>query len=89
MTETLNVRGMMRNRCLSRVIADAGWGELRGQIAYKAQWAQRNHIEVDRWFPSTRRCSACHAVHAGLTLSNRHWRLVISQATSESYVNMS
>ncbi|MCY3730497.1 MAG: transposase, partial [Rhodospirillaceae bacterium] len=38
-TETLNVRGMMRNRCLARAIVDAGWGELRRQIAYKAQWA--------------------------------------------------
>ena len=73
-TETLNVRGMMRNRCLARAIADAGWGELRRQIAYKAQWAQRTHIEVDPWFPSTRRCSACHAVRRDLTLADRHWR---------------
>ena len=72
-TETLNVRGMMRNRCLARAIADAGWGELRRQIAYKAQWAGRAHIEVDPWFPSTRRCSACHAQCEGLTLADRHW----------------
>ena len=45
----------MRNRCLARAIADAGWGELNRQIAYKAQWARRTHIEVDRWFPSARR----------------------------------
>ena len=57
-TETLNVRGMMRNGCLARAIADAGWGELRRQIAYKAQWAQRTHIEVDPWFPSTRSAAA-------------------------------
>ena len=73
-TETLNVRGMMRNRCPARAIADAAWGELLRQNAYKAQWVQRTHIEVDRWFPSTRHCSTCHAVHAGLTLADRHWR---------------
>ena len=73
-TETLNVRGMLRNRCLARAIADAGWGELRSQIAYKAQWAGRTHVGVDRWFPSTKRCSGCHAVHEGLTLAHRHWR---------------
>ena len=73
-TETLNVRGMMRKRCLARAIADAGWGELRRQIACKAQWAGRAHIEVDPWFPSTRRCSACHAVCRDLTLADRHWR---------------
>ena len=38
-TETLNVRGMVRNRRLARAIADAGWGELVRQIAYKAQSA--------------------------------------------------
>ena len=56
-----------------RAIADARWGELRKQIAYKAQWARRTHLEVERRFPSPRRCSACHAVHAGLTLADRHW----------------
>jgi len=76
-TETLNVRGMMRNRCLARAIADAGWGELRRQIAYKAQWAQRTHIEVDPWFPSTKRCSACHAVRRDLTLADFEGRVVL------------
>ncbi|MCY3730559.1 MAG: transposase, partial [Rhodospirillaceae bacterium] len=86
-TETLNVRGMMRNRCLARAIVDAGWGELRRQIAYKAQWAQRTHIEVDPWFPSTRRCSGCHALHAGLTLADRHWRCEACGAEHDRDVN--
>ena len=86
-TETLNVRGMMRNRCLARAIADAGWGELRRQIAYKAQWAQRTHIEVDPWFPSTKRCSACHAVREGLTLADRHWRCEACGAEHDRDVN--
>ena len=86
-TETLNVGGMMRNRCLARAIADAGWGELRRQIAYKAQWAQRTYIEVDPWFPSTKRCSACHAVHAGLTLADCHWRCGNCGAEHDRAVN--
>ena len=86
-TETLNVRGMMRNRCLARTIADAGWGELRRQIAYKAQWARRTHIEVDRWFPSPRRCSACHAHCEGLTLADRHWRCEACGAEHDRDVN--
>ena len=73
-TETLNVRGMVRNRRLARAIADAGWGELVRQIAYKAQWAGRVHVQVDPWFPSTKRCSACHAVRGDLTLKDRRWR---------------
>ena len=73
-TETLNVRGMARNRRLARAIADAGWGELVRQIGYKAEWAGRTHIAVDRWFPSTKRCSGCHATQDGLTLADRQWR---------------
>ena len=73
-TETLNVRGMLRNRRLARAIADAGWGELVRQIAYKAEWAGRVHVRVDPWFPSTKRCSACHAVREDLTLADRRWR---------------
>ena len=66
-TETLNVRGMVRNRRLP------GKALVR-QIASKAQWAQRTHLEVDPWFPSSRCCSACHAVWEDLTLTDRHWR---------------
>jgi len=87
LAETLDVCGMMRNRCLARAIADAGWGELRRRIAYKAQWAQRTHIEVDRWFPSTKRCSGCHAVQEGLTLADRHWRCEACGAEHDRDVN--
>ena len=64
----------------ARAIADAGRGELRRQIACKAPWAQRTHIEVDRWFPSTSRCSACHAHCEVLTLADRQWRCEASGA---------
>ena len=73
-TETLNVRGMLRNRHLARAIADAGWGELVRQIGYKAEWAGRTHVAVSSRFPSTKRCSACRAVREDLTLSDRRWR---------------
>jgi len=86
-TETLNVRGMMRNRCLAPTTADAGWGEPRRQIAYRARWAQRAHLEVDRWFPNTRRCSACHAVREGLRLADRHWRCEACGAEHDRDVN--
>ena len=86
-TETLNVRGMVRNRRLARAIADAGWGELVRQIAYKAEWAGRTHIAVDRWFPSTKRCSACHAVREGLTLADRRWRCEACGAVHDRDLN--
>ncbi len=86
-TETLNVRGMIRNRRLARAIADAGWGELVRQIAYKAEWAGRHHVQVDPWFPSTKRCSGCHAVRKDLTLADRHWRCEACGAEHDRDVN--
>ena len=86
-TETLNVRGMVRNRRLARAIADAGWGELVRQVRYKAEWAGRTHIAVDPWFPSTRRCSACHTIREGLTLADRRWRCERCGAEHDRDVN--
>lgn len=71
--EDLHVMGMLRNPRLARHIADASLGEFRRQLEYKA--AQRGVIVsvVDRWYPSSKTCSACSAINAGLTLSDRRW----------------
>ncbi len=71
--EDLNVKGMLANEKLARHIADAGWGELRRQLAYKAQQRGVTLAVVDRFFPSSKTCSECGAVNAGLTLSDRRW----------------
>ena len=70
------LRGLRRaQRVLSRRRRGSGrWHELVRQIAYKAEWAGRVHVQVDPWFPSTKRCSACHAVREDLTLADRRWR---------------
>jgi len=71
--EDLNVRGMLGNRQLARHIADASFGELRRQLEYKA--AQRGvHLAiVDRFEPTSKKCSACGALHEELKLSDRTW----------------
>ena len=72
--EDLNVRGMVRNRSLARAISDAGWSELVRQLEYKCGWYGRTLVKVDRWFPSTKTCSACGLVRESLDLSVRRWR---------------
>lgn len=72
--EDLNVRGMVRNRSLARAISDAGWSMLVQQLAYKCEWYGRDLIKVDRWFPSSKTCSACGLVRESLDLSVRRWR---------------
>jgi putative transposase len=71
--EDLAVKNMVRNRHLARVISDCGWGEFRRQLEYKCERAGRELIVVDRWYPSSKTCSACGHLLAGLSLSTRHW----------------
>jgi putative transposase len=69
--EDLNVAGMLKNRRLARRIADAGWGTLRRLLEYKTTWRGGWLYVADRWFPSSKTCSACGTVKTKLPLRAR------------------
>jgi putative transposase len=69
--EDLHVAGMLRNRWLARSIADASWARLHRQLAYKTRWYGSRLVVADRWYPSSKTCSACGLVRAHLTLAER------------------
>jgi len=71
--EDLSVRGMMANRHLARSIADMSFYELRRQLEYKAERRGGLVVVADRWFPSSKTCSACGSVQEELPLSVRQW----------------
>ena len=71
--EDLHVRGMLRNHCLAGSISDASWGELKRMLEYKCEWYGRELRVVDRWFPSSKTCSACGHVVEKLPLNIREW----------------
>jgi len=71
--EDLNVSGMVRNRHLARAVSDCGWGEFRRQLAYKCARSGRDLVVIDRWYPSSKTCSACGHLLAGLSLGTRQW----------------
>jgi putative transposase len=73
--EDLAVKGMGQalHRGFRRSVADAGLGEVKRQIVYKAAWQGRVVSVVHRFFPSSKICSACGAIHAGLSLRDRRW----------------
>ncbi|WP_328733864.1 RNA-guided endonuclease InsQ/TnpB family protein [Streptomyces bobili] len=71
--EDLAVRSMVKNGSLARAISDAAWSQLRGMLEYKAQWYGREVIAVDRWFPSSRLCSACGSLQRKMPLQVRTW----------------
>ena len=72
--EDLNVAGMVKNHRLAKAVSDAAFAEFRRQLEYKtARTGARLHI-VDRWYPSSKTCSACGAVKAKLSLNERVYR---------------
>ena len=71
--EDLAVKNMVRNRKLARAISDCGWDEFRRQLGHKCERAGRRLIVINRWYPSSKTCSACGHLLAELSLSTRHW----------------
>lgn len=72
--EDLNVRGMVKNRRLSRAISDAAWSDLRSMLEYKCAWYGRDLVVIDRWFPSSKTCSDCGKLTDSVPLNVRDWR---------------
>jgi putative transposase len=71
--EDLNVRGMMKNRHLARYIADMSFFEFRRQLEYKVAMRGGQVVVADRFFPSSKTCSACGHMLDALPLSVREW----------------
>jgi putative transposase len=71
--EDLSVRNMVRNHSLARAISDASWSEFRRMLESKADWSGRTVVAIDRFYPSSKTCSACGAITARMPLSIRQW----------------
>lgn len=71
--EDLHVKGMMQNHCLAKATGDAGWGMLTGFLEYKAERAGKAFIKCDRWYPSSKACSACGSICDKMPLDIRSW----------------
>ena len=69
--ESLNVRGMMKNRHLSKVIQEQCFYEFIRQMKYKCEWNGIEFVQVDRFYPSSKTCSCCGTYKKDLKLSDR------------------
>lgn len=71
--ETLAVSNMQKNHSLAKSIADAGWSEFVRQLEYKSLWYGRELVGIDRWYPSSKRCSDCGHTVKSMPLNVREW----------------
>ena len=85
--EDLHVRGMMANHRLAGSIGDAGWSAFAEMLDYKGLWYGCQVVKVDRWYPSSRTCSACGTVVERLPLNMREWECPECGTTHDRDVN--
>ena len=83
--EDLNVKGIMKNKHLSKAIQQQCFGEFRRQIEYKSKWNNTKVIIADRFFPSSRLCSCCNKIKKDLNLSDRIYRCECGNVIDRDY----
>ena len=69
--ETLSVSGWLRNRSLARSTADAAPGQFLSLLAWKCRREGARLVAADRWYPSSKTCSACGERNGGLRMEAR------------------
>jgi transposase len=76
-----------KSRKKSRAISDAAWRQMRAMLAYKCEWYGRDLVVTGRWYPSSKTCSACGRVAAGLPLDVREWECVTCGTRHDRDIN--
>ena len=85
--ESLDVKKMIRNPLMAKAIADSSWGELVRQISYKSEWANRTFVQIDQYFPSSKRCNSCGHILNKLSLDIRSWKCPSCHAEHDRDIN--
>ena len=72
--EDLNVTGMMKNKHLSKAIAEQDFYEFKRQMEYKCNFNGIEFVQVDRFYPSSKMCSCCGNIKKDLKLKDRVYK---------------
>ena len=86
--EDLNVKGMVKNKCLARSVSDVSWSKFLGMLEYKGTWYGTKIIQVSRWYPSSQVCSECGYQKVTVKdLKVREWTCPVCHAHHDRDVN--
>lgn len=87
--ESLAVKNLLKNHGLAQAISDVGWSPILALLEYKAQWYGRTFVQIDRFYPSSKRCSApgCGHILDALDLSVRSWDCLACGAHHDRDIN--
>ena len=71
--EDLNIKGMVKNKRLSKSISDCSWYAFINMLKYKSKWAGKIVLQIDRFYASSKTCNICKDKNIMLTLNERSW----------------
>ena len=72
--EDLNVKGMMKNKHLSKAIGEQSFNKFLTILKYKCKWRDIEFVKADRFFPSSKMCSCCGTIKKDLKLKDRIYK---------------
>ena len=72
--EDLNVKGMLKNKYLSKAIAEQCFYKFTNTLEYKCEWNNIKLVKADRFYPSSKKCSCCGSIKKGLKLKDRTYK---------------
>ncbi len=87
--EDLNVRGMMKNKHLSKAVSNQCFNKFRQYLSYKCQMNGIELVIADRWYPSSKTCSRCGNIKRDLRLKDRIYKCDVCGVTIDRDFNAS
>ena len=75
--EDLNVKGMMKNKHISKSVQQQCLYEVARQLQYKCSWNGIELRQVSRWYPSSKTCHECGYINKELKWYHRTYRCPI------------
>lgn len=87
--EDLNVSGMIKNRKLSKSIADVSFAKMFSMLEYKCKWYGKELVKIPKFAPSSKTCSNCGNVKKELKLSERIYHCEVCNFEMDRDLNAS
>lgn len=87
--EDLNIKGMLKNRYLSKAIFEQCFNKFKNILKYKCDWNNIELVEANRFYPSSKKCSCCGNIKKDLKLKDRIYNCNICNLKIDRDLNAS
>ena len=83
--EDLNIKGMMKNKHLSKAVVEQCLYDFKIKMKYKCEFYEIEFVEADRYYPSSKLCSNCGSIKKDLKLKDRIYKCSCGLSIDRDY----